>query len=318
MDHPERPYIDLLNNVLLNGVFRDDRTGTGVYGLFSPPALNFNVSEFFPLLTTKKMSLRLIFEELMFFIRGQTNGDILLNKNVNIWSGNGSRDYLNSVGLLDYRENDLGPVYGFQWRHYGASYITCDDDYSDKGYDQLYEVIRMILYEPFSRRIMMTAWNPTDLKKMALPPCHLTVQFYVDDFLSPKPKLSLKVYQRSCDVGLGIPFNIASYALFLNLLAAVLGMTPNRVILSLGDAHVYSNHVDDLRLQAIRYPKPPPSLIVDHEDIPFKYELYSSAALEDRDSIIKTCLSVLENFEYSDIRLIDYAPYPPLLMKMAV
>lgn len=318
MDQNEKPYLDLLNNVLFNGTFRDDRTGTGVYSLFSPPDLVFNVSQFFPLLTTKKMSLRLIFEELMFFIRGQTDGDVLLNKNVNIWSGNGSREYLNSVGLLNYRENDLGPVYGFQWRHYGADYNTCDDDYSLKGYDQLYEVIRLILYDPFSRRILMTAWNPNDLKKMALPPCHLMVQFYVDDILSPKPKLSLKIYQRSCDVGLGVPFNIASYALFLNLLCSVLGMTPNNIILGLGDAHVYSNHIDDLRLQAMRYPRPLPSLIVEAENIPFKYELYASAALEDRNSVIKTCLSVLENFEYSNLRLIDYAPYPPLLMKMAL
>lgn len=178
--------------------------------------MRFDLEHGFPLLTTKNVFWRGVVEELLWFVRGETNGNLLSAKNIRIWEGNGSREYLDSIGLSDREVGDLGPVYGFQWRHFGAEYKTMRDDYENKGVDQLRNVIELIRKEPDSRRIVMSAWNPVDMGKMALPPCHVMSQFYVKD-----GKLSCLMFQRSADMGLGVPFNIASYSLLTCILAEV-------------------------------------------------------------------------------------------------
>merc|ERR1719495_3075100 len=211
----------------------------------------------FPLLTTKKTFHRGISEELFWFIRGSTNALELKEKKVMIWEGNSSREFLDSVGLGHRQVGDLGPVYGFQWRHFGAQYSDMHADYTGKGVDQLAEVINRIKTKPNDRRIIMCAWNPADLDKMALPPCHCLVQFYVAN-----GELSCQLYQRSADMGLGVPFNIASYALLTVMLAHVTGLRPGDFVHTLGDAHVYSNHVEALKQQLEREPRAFPKISI--------------------------------------------------------
>jgi thymidylate synthase len=160
--HPETQYLQLLEKIIATGEKRDDRTGTGTVSVFAPPQLRFDLLKF-PLLTTKKMQLRPIFEELMWFVRGSTDAKILAAKKVNIWNANGSREFLDSRGLTHYEEGDLGPVYGFQWRHFGADYVNCHTDYTDQGVDQLRNALKCILFNPMDRRIIISAWNPLGL-----------------------------------------------------------------------------------------------------------------------------------------------------------
>ena len=258
--HDEQQYLDLIRRVLDTGATRPDRTGTGTLSLFAPPALRFSLANrALPLLTTKRTFLRGIVEELLWFVRGATDSRLLSEKGVKIWDGNGSKEFLEKRGLGHRREGDLGPVYGFQWRHFGAKYIDADTDYTGQGTDQLWEVIQKIKNNPSDRRIIMCAWNPAgmsiclfctdcadvllaDAPLMALPPCHMMCQFYVH--LPPtsdptsKPKLSCLMYQRSADLGLGIPFNIASYALLTHMVAHVTDTDAHELIIQLGDAHV--------------------------------------------------------------------------------
>lgn len=173
----------------------------------------------FPLLTTKRVFWRAVVEELLWFIKGSTNSKELTDKDVHIWDENGSRTFLDSCGFTDREEGDLGPVYGFQWRHFGAKYKDMHTDYTGQGIDQLKEVIHKIKHSPDDRRIIMSAWNPVDIPKMALPPCHTFVQFYVNN-----GELSTQLYQRSADMGLGVPFNIASYSLLIYMIAHVTGL----------------------------------------------------------------------------------------------
>lgn len=198
----------------------------------------------FPLLTTKKVFHRAIFEELLWFIKGSTNAKELQDKNIHIWDGNSTRDFLDKCGFYDREEGDLGPVYGFQWRHFGAEYKTCHDDYTGQGIDQLNQVIERIRNNPYDRRIIMSAWNVMDIPKMALPPCHCFVQFYVAN-----GELSCQLYQRAADMGIGTPFNIASYALLTHMIAHVTGLKPGDFIHSLGDSHVYLTHIEPLKEQ---------------------------------------------------------------------
>ena len=212
-----------------------------------------------------------------------------------IWEGNGSREYLDSLGLTDRREGDLGPVYGFQWRHFGAEYKDCDSDYSNQGFDQLAEVINTLKTNPYDRRIIMSAWNPPAFKEMALPPCHVFCQFYVSfPKDGSKPRLSCQMYQRSCDMGLGVPFNIASYALLTYMIAMVVDMEPGEFIHVMGDAHVYSNHVDAVKEQIQRTPRTFPKLK------------------------IKRKVNDIDDFKFEDFEVVDYDPYGPIKMKMAV
>jgi len=241
------------------------------------------------LLTTKKVFYRGIAEELFWFIRGSTSAKELQDKNVRIWDGNSSREFLDSIGLTEREEGDLGPVYGFQWRHFGAEYTNMHADYSGKGVDQLAEVINRIKTKPTDRRIIMCAWNPADLDKMALPPCHCLVQFYVAD-----GELSCQLYQRSADMGLGVPFNIASYALLTIMIAHVTGLRPGDFVHTLGDAHVYSNHVEALKVQLEREPKEFPKLVIKRE------------------------VEKIEDFNIDDFEVVGYQSHPKIAMDMAV
>ncbi|KZT42531.1 thymidylate synthase [Sistotremastrum suecicum HHB10207 ss-3] len=297
--HEEDQYLALIREVLKTGAVRPDRTGTGTLSTFAPPHFRFNLSAgTLPLLTTKRVFTRGVIEELLWFIRGCTDATQLSSKGVKIWDGNGSRAFLDSRGLQHRREGDLGPVYGYQWRHFGAPYETCDSDYTGKGVDQLSDCIRKIKENPTDRRIIMSAWNPADLPLMALPPCHMFCQFYVHlpDPAIPnsKPGLSCLMYQRSADLGLGIPFNIASYALLTHMVAHVTGTEPRELIMQLGDAHVYRDHVEPLQVQVQREPKPFPKLSWKRE-------------IENIDDITK-----------DDFEIVGYESHPPIAMKMSV
>ncbi|KAI0806234.1 thymidylate synthase/dCMP hydroxymethylase domain-containing protein [Irpex lacteus] len=295
--HDEYQYLELIRRVLDTGAVRPDRTGTGTLSLFAPPNLRFSLADAtLPLLTTKRTFLRGILEELLWFVRGATDSKLLSGKGVKIWDGNGSREFLDKRGLSHRREGDLGPVYGFQWRHFGAKYENCDKDYTGEGVDQLKECIRKIKEDPTDRRIILSAWNPADIPQMALPPCHMMCQFYVNLPSSPsdKPKLSCLMYQRSADLGLGIPFNIASYALLTHMIAKVTDTEPHELIIQLGDAHVYRDHVDALKVQLEREPRPFPKLRW------------------------KRDVKDIDDFVSEDFVVEGYDPHPTIAMKMSV
>ena len=228
-------------------------------------------------MTTKRVFLRAVIAELLWFIAGSTSSLPLTEAGIKIWDGNGSREYLDSVGLSHNEVGDLGPVYGFQWRHFGAEYVDARTDYSGQGVDQLAEVIDKLKNKPYDRRIILSAWNPADLSKMALPPCHMFAQFYVSfppasekqnnngGSLKTKGILSCQLYQRSCDMGLGVPFNIASYALLTHMLAHVCDLIPGTFIHTMGDTHVYLDHIDALKIQLGREPREFPSITIKRE-----------------------------------------------------
>ena len=255
--HEEMQYLDLVRDVLENGVRKADRTGIGTMSKFGVQ-MRFDLSKTFPLLTTKRVFWRGVAEELLWFLNGETNANKLKEKGIGIWDGNSSREFLDGLGLTEREEGDLGPVYGWQWRHFGAEYTDMHADYAGKGVDQVAEVLHKLKNKPDDRRIIMTAWNPADLKKMALPPCHMFAQFYVAD-----GALSCQMYQRSADLGLGVPFNIASYALLTCLFAKLCGLKRGSFVHTIGDAHVYLNHVDALKEQLKREPRPFPTLTID-------------------------------------------------------
>ncbi|KAK8483914.1 hypothetical protein V6N13_128746 [Hibiscus sabdariffa] len=251
--HEEYFYLNLVQDIISVGNLKDDRTGTGTLSKFGCQ-MRFNLRATFPLLTTKKVFWRGVVEELLWFISGSTNAKVLQEKGIHIWDGNASRDFLDSIGLTNREEGDLGPVYGFQWRHFGARYIDMHADYTGQGFDQLLDVIEKIKNNPNDRRIILSAWNPSDLKLMALPPCHMFAQFYVAN-----GELSCQMHQRSADFGLGVPFNIASYALLTCMIAHVCDLVPGDFIHVLGDTHVYSSHVRPLQEQLQKLPKPFPA-----------------------------------------------------------
>merc|ERR1719273_982308 len=285
----EQQYLDLVKKIIQNGNKKTDRTGTGTMSMFGAQ-MRFNLRNgIFPLLTTKKTFWRGIAEELFWFIRGSTNAIDLQEKNVRIWDANGSREFLDNLGFKDREVGDLGPVYGFQWRHFGAEYVDTKTDYSGQGIDQLMDVINKIKTRPDDRRIIMCAWNPADLNKMALPPCHCLVQFYVAN-----GELSCQLYQRSADLGLGVPFNIASYALLTVMIAHVCHLTPGDFVHTLGDTHVYLNHVEPLKTQLQREPKPFPKII------------------------IKRKVENIEDFCIDDFEVEGYESHPKIAMDMAV
>ncbi|TKA75021.1 hypothetical protein B0A55_04806 [Friedmanniomyces simplex] len=272
--HEEHQYLDLIRLILTTGEHRPDRTGTGTKSLPFPPQHKYTLSRpdgtlILPLLTTKRVFLRAVIAELLWFISGDTNAKTLQDQNVRIWDGNVSRAYLDSVGLSHREEGDLGPVYGFQWRHFGAEYTNCHADYTNKGVDQLAEVIRKLRHTPYDRRIILSAWNPADLPHMALPPCHMFAQFYVafppssptrENDGTKRGTLHALLYQRSCDMGLGVPFNIASYALLTHMLARCCDLLPGTLTHTMGDAHVYLDHEEALRVQVERTPREFPTL----------------------------------------------------------
>jgi len=286
--HEEYQYLESIREIIEQGVHREDRTGTGTRSLFGKQ-MRFDLRKSFPLLTTKRVFWRGVLEELLWFVKGDTNANHLAEKGIKIWDGNGSREFLDKRGLGHREVGDLGPVYGFQWRHFGAKYVDMHTDYTGQGVDQLAECIRKIKEDPTDRRILLSAWNPADLHLMALPPCHMFCQFYVAN-----GELSCMMYQRSCDMGLGVPFNIASYSLLTLMVAQVCGLKPGEFIHTLGDAHVYQNHVDPLLTQLERTPRPFPVLKVNSE------------------------VKDIDGFTASDFELIGYSPHGKIAMEMAV
>ena len=244
--HPEQPYLDLLAEILANGVQRGDRTGTGTIGVFGRQ-MRFDLAQGFPLLTTKKLHRKSIILELLWFLRGDTNVRWLQERGVSIWD-----EWADESG-------DLGPVYGKQWRSWAAT--------DGRVIDQMANVIASIRNNPNGRRHIVSAWNPSEVDDMALPPCHCLFQFYVAD-----GKLSCQLYQRSADVFLGVPFNIASYALLTAMVAQVTGYQPGEFVHTLGDAHLYLNHLDQAREQLTREPYPFPTLTIAPKDDLFGFE----------------------------------------------
>ncbi|MFN7389239.1 thymidylate synthase [Brevundimonas sp.] len=245
-DHPEWQYLNLLRDILDNGARRDDRTGTGTLGVFGRQ-MRFDLSRGFPLLTTKKLHLRSIIVELLWFLRGETNIRWLKENGVSIW------DEWADV------EGELGPVYGKQWRSWAAP--------NGQSIDQIQRLVEGLKTNPNSRRHIVSAWNPADIEDMALPPCHCLFQFFVAD-----GKLSCQLYQRSADVFLGVPFNIASYALLTHMMAQVTGLKPGEFIHTFGDAHLYLNHVEQAQLQLTRQPLPLPTITIAPRDDLFAFE----------------------------------------------
>lgn len=287
--HDENQYIALIEDILNEGVIVHGRNGKAL--MVTGSAMHFSLENgVIPLLTTKKVAQKTCLKELLWFISGSTNNKILKQQNVKIWNDNGSREFLDSRGLSHLVEDDLGPVYGHQWRHFNAEYNNCHTDYSDKGIDQLEKVIKALKdpTEKWSRRIVMSAWNPNQLDEMALPPCHVLVQFNV----IPPNKLSCSLYQRSGDIGLGVPFNIASYSFLTHLLAHHCDLVPLEFNYHLGNCHIYDDHIDALREQILREPFPFPRLSITN-----KYDN-------------------IEKYESTDFHVRDYNCHKPIIMEM--
>lgn len=258
--HGEEEYLDSLTQILEKGLDRGDRTGVGTRSIFGL-RMEFDISQTVPILTTKRVFWKKVVGELLWFISGSTSVEDLHKHNIKFWDANSSREFLDKRGLVDYEEGDLGPVYGFQWRHWGSEYTGHKADYTGKGKDQLAEVINLLKNDPFSRRIILSAWNAGDLDKMALPPCHLMAQFYVREQGSEKQRyLDCQLYQRSGDMFLGVPFNITCYSALVYMLCHITGYQPGRFIHVLGDAHIYLNHIDAVKKQLANTPRPFPTL----------------------------------------------------------
>jgi thymidylate synthase len=288
--HPEYQYLHLIHKIIENGTLETGRNGN-TYSMFGHN-MRFSLADgIVPFLTTKRVAWKTCLKELIWFIRGQTDNMILQNQGVHIWDGNGSREFLDSRGLTSNREGDLGPVYGHQWRHFNAQYSTCDADYTGKGVDQLAEIIKC-LKDPAqrsSRRMLMTAWNPCQLNEMALPPCHVLCQFHVKS----GKYLSCSLYQRSCDVGLGVPFNIASYSMLTHILAKFCGLDAHEFVYNMGDVHIYDDHIEPLREQIKRTPYEFPKMVV------------------------KSVHNDIDNYSVEDIELTtEYKCHPPIKMEM--
>lgn len=289
MPHEEHQYLDLIKRVIRFGKIKTDRTGVGTKSLFGTQCRYSLRDGTFPLLTTKRVFWKGVVEELLWFVRGSTNAKELSAKGIKIWDGNSSREFLDKQGFPEREEGDLGPIYGFQWRHFGAQYANMHTDYTNQGIDQLREVIHKIKTNPNDRRMIICAWNPIDLPKMALPPCHCFVQFYVCD-----DELSCLLYQRSGDIGLGVPFNIASYSLLTYMIAHITGLKPGDFVHTIGDSHIYLNHLDALQEQLKREPREFPKLRIKNQ-------------VED-----------IDQFKMEDFELIGYNPHPVIKMEMAV
>ena len=287
--HPEVQYLDLVREILSCGVVKRDRTGVGTKSIFGR-SMRFSLRDgVMPLLTTKRVFWRGVAVELLWFVSGDTSAQTLRDQDVHIWDGNSTREYLDSIGLVHREERDLGPVYGFQWRHFGAKYESAHADYAGKGVDQLRDLVHTIKSNPDSRRMILSAWNPADMSEMALPPCHVMSQFYVAD-----GELSCQMYQRSADMGLGVPFNIASYALLTHMLAHVCGLRAGEFVHVIGDCHIYRNHEEALREQITREPRPFPRIR------------------------IRARGQGIDDFRFDDFELEGYDPWDKLKMDVAV
>ena len=280
----EYQYLHLIDSILNTGIETSTRNGT-VKSSFAQK-MTFDLTRF-PLLTTKKVGYKTILRELLWFIKGSTDNQELQDKNVHIWDGNASKEFLKSRGL-EYEEGDLGPIYGFQWRHFGAKYCGRHADYTNCGYDQLQWLIREIKENPSSRRLILSAWNPAALDQMALPPCHILSQFYVNQ---NEGTLSCQLYQRSGDMFLGVPFNIASYSFLTYILCKLTGYKPGKLHHVIGDAHIYEEHYLAVKEQLKRVPKKFPTVSISDD-------------LQDIDSITEDMFT-LENYDsYKPIKAV--------------
>ncbi len=277
-------YLDLLRKVMTEGVAREDRTGTGTRSIFGYQ-MRVDLQDGFPLLTTKKVHLKSIIHELLWFVRGQTHVGPLQEEGVTIWDEWATPEQTARFGR---QPGDLGPVYGHQWRNFGAT-ERADGTYERDGVDQLSHVVEQIRENPDSRRLIVSGWNPAEAERVALPPCHTLFQFYVSD-----GRLSCQLYQRSADVFLGVPFNIASYALLTMMMASVSGLEPGDFVHTFGDVHLYINHLEQAQLQLTRQPRPLPTMVID----PSVKNLYE--------------------FRYEHFQLKDYLPYPRIKAPVAV
>lgn len=261
MNKEEQNYLDLLKDILENGTIHNDRTGVGTKNIFGT-RLKFSLTNNqVPMLTTKRTFFKGVIEELLFFLRGETDTKKLEAKGVNIWKGNTSREFLDKKGLQDLPEGSIGKGYGFQWRSFNGL-IGCHDSgpSHNKGPDQLEQVLNSLKNNPMDRRMIISAWNPAQLDEMALPPCHMMVQFYVDN-----GKLSAQWYQRSVDSFLGLPFNILSYAIFTRIMAKAAGMEAKELIFVGGDTHIYQNHIEQVKEQISREPFQFPTMVINKE-----------------------------------------------------
>lgn len=294
-------YLFIAKQILKHGVERNDRTGTGTISLFSPPSIDLDLERGYPLLTTKKMAVKSIIHELLWFISGDTHIKYLLDNNVKFWGPDAYRwwksnrraqgktitDYETFLSLAETRAlgaGDLGPVYGKQWRSW-------ESDRHPYGIDQLNNLIKELRENPHSRRHIVSSWNVGQLDQMALPPCHMMFQCWVD---TQTKELSLKMYQRSADWFLGVPFNIASYALLTHMIAQVTGYKAKRLIITYGDAHIYKNHVEQIKEQLTRKPRRLPKLYLNPE------------------------IKNIEDFTYEDIVINGYDPHGPIKGKLSV
>ena len=256
--HEEEQYLNLIREILDNGSFEDTRNGNckTIFG----NSMKFSLKDGnIPLLTTKKVAWKTCFKELIWFINGHTNNDILKEQKVNIWNANASKEFLESRNL-SYEEGDLGPVYGHQWRHFNAPYTNRTTDYTNQGIDQLQNIINDLknTETQTSRRLIVSAWNPQQIDEMALPPCHVLMQFHVREH----KYLSCSLYQRSGDVGLGVPFNIASYSFLTHILAKHCDLEPDNFVYFLGNAHIYEEHIPSLEKQLCNEPKAFPRVVI--------------------------------------------------------
>ncbi len=276
--HVDEVYNSLVKRVLSKGSKMSDRTQIGTISRFGE-SVAFNLQKGFPILTTKRVFWKGIVEELLWFIRGSTNTKELDAKGVKIWNANTSRETLDKLGFVGRAEGDLGPGYGFQWRHYGTQYKDCYTDYTGLGLDQLQNVIDQLKENPRSRRIIMTSWNPKDVPQMSLPPCHsCLVQFLVDD----AKNLTCIMTQRSCDIACGLPFNVSSMALFTHMVATISNLVPYRLLIQIGDAHIYLKHVNQIVQQIERQSLPMPTIKINKRE---KIQDFTTADI------------VLENYE---------------------
>ncbi len=280
-----KAYLDLLRHVRQTGEVRKDRTGVGTLGIFGAQ-LRFDLAQGFPLVTTKKVHTKSIIQELLWFLAGRTDNAWLTERGVSIWNEWATAEQCAKFGR---GEGELGPVYGHQWRNFGAT-KKADGTYNSDGIDQIKLLIEQLKKNPASRRHLVTGWNPLEADKVALPPCHTLYQFHV----STDNRLSCQLYQRSADLFLGVPFNIASYSLLTHMIAQVTGLKPGHFVHTFGDAHIYSNHLEQVDLQCSREPRPLPRLILNPE------------------------IKDLFDFKYEDITIEGYDPHPGIKAPVAI
>lgn len=279
-----QPYLDLLQHILDNGKPRADRTGTGTVGVFGHQ-MRFDLENSFPLLTTKKCHLRSIIIELLWFLAGETRVEPLQEARVRIWNDWASAEECAKFGR---EAGDLGPIYGHQWRNFGAT-KNADGTYSNDGVDQISRLIEGLINNPYSRRHLVTGWNPQEANQVTLPPCHTLFQFHVQD-----GRLNCQLYQRSADVFLGVPFNIASYSLLTLMVAQVTNLKPGEFVHTFGDAHLYKNHLEQARLQLTRDVRPRPTMW------------------------INPVVNTIFDFKYEDFKLENYDPHPHIKAQVSV